>query len=585
MTDHAQTEEQIQTNDAPAGDSDSKSEVPKKRRRRRRGKGGASDEGGGEQQPAAEQQSSDGEGDGGASGGQKPKRRSRGGRKRKKKDSSQAPSADRAPGPAMVDEPTAEEKKAEKKERGGRQANTSDREIFSEKSFDELGLRNSVLKGVHAAGFEQATSIQAQLIPLMLEGKDILGQAKTGSGKTAAFGLPLYHGAQRALEFQSIVLVPTRELAIQITAELEKLGQFTPIRAAAIYGGQAIDAQARKLEEGPEIIVATPGRLMDMVQRRKLHFKNVRVAVLDEVDRMLDIGFRDDIRKILKAMPTERQTIFVSATISDEIESLARSFMTEDAEKIVATSGSLTVSLVEQHYLAVAPWDKRRLLVHLLTHEDPDLSLVFCRTKRTVDNLTKYLRDKKIDAHAIHGDMYQGKRNSVMRRLRGGELSVLVCSDLAARGLDVEGVSHVVNYDLPEDPEVYIHRIGRTARAGRGGVAWALATPEEGKLLTEIEKLANVEIPKMEYPDFKPGPVPDKVREERAAVEKRAEQASKLNRMSTQGPPPKRFAADESKFPGGKVPTKLPPKKLQGKVATARSKRMLGPLLEDEDAS
>jgi len=586
MTDQSQTDDHPQTT-TEAPPEQSTGGDGQKKRRRRRGKGGG---GGGESEAKSDASESAEEQPDSSEESRPKRRRSRGGRGRKKKSSPEHSS----PGPAMVDEPTddeSEERDEEpretprpRKERGGRDADLSNREIFSEKRFDDLGLRNSVLKGVHAVGFEQATSIQAQLIPLMLEGKDILGQAKTGSGKTAAFGLPLFHTAQRALEFQSIVLVPTRELAIQITAELEKLGQFTPIRVAAIYGGQAIGAQISKLEEGPEIIVATPGRLMDMAQRRKLHFKNVRVVVLDEVDRMLDIGFRDDIRKILKTMPLERQTVFVSATISDEIESLGRTFMRKDAEKLVATSGSLTVSLVEQHYLAVAPWDKRRLLVHLLTHEEPDLTLVFCRTKRTVDNLTTYLRDKKVDAHAIHGDMFQGKRNAVMRRLRKGELSVLVCSDLAARGLDVESVSHVVNYDLPEDPEVYVHRIGRTARAGRGGVAWALVTPEEGKLLTEIEKLSNVEIPKMEYPDFQPGPIPNNVQDERAAAEKRAEKASKLNRMTSQTVPTRRVAGDASKFPGGKVPTKMPPKRLGGKVATARSKRLAPPVSEEDDS-
>jgi len=445
-------------------------------------------------------------------------------------------------------------------------------EIFAGQTFADLGLRNSVLKGIEAAGFKNPTKIQSDMIPLMNQGRDVLGQSRTGTGKTAAFGLPLFNLAQRDLPFQSLILAPTRELAMQIAAELSDLGKFTPIRVSAVFGGQHVAAQAKQLDKGPEIIVATPGRLMDMVQRGHIHLNNVRFAILDEVDRMLDIGFRDDIKQILGSIRHPHQTVFVSATISDEIERLARSYM-KDPVKLVTTGGSLTVSLVEQHYITVEPWDKRSLLLHLLTHEEPDLTVVFCRTKRTVDDLTKYLVHKGIDAHAIHGDMYQGKRNSVMRRLRTGELGVLVASDLASRGLDVEGISHVVNYDLPEDPEIYIHRIGRTARAGRGGVAWSLVTPEQGPLLTQIEKLANTHVPEKMYPEFKAGPVPQSIASQRQRDTKWKEQRSG---------PPARLAApvipakvtttvDPAKFPGGIVPTKMPPKRFGGRVKSSRS--------------
>jgi ATP-dependent RNA helicase DeaD len=261
------------------------------------------------------------------------------------------------------------------------------KEIFDQtKTFADLGLRNSVLKGVEALGFKHPTGIQSRLIPIAMTGRDVLGQAKTGTGKTAAFGLPILHMCSKDVPFQALILAPTRELAVQITDEIEEIGQFTPIRAICVYGGQAIHTQARKLEKGAPIVVGTPGRIMDMHQRGLLHFKNIRFAVLDEVDRMLDIGFREDIRRILDLCPRPgpplppgvegvrgRQTIFVSATISPEIERLARKYM-HDPEKIVATTGSLTVSLVEQHHLTVAPWDKRRLLAHLLTHEEPALT-------------------------------------------------------------------------------------------------------------------------------------------------------------------------------------------------------------------
>jgi ATP-dependent RNA helicase DeaD len=472
-------------------------------------------------------------------------------------------------------------------------------DVFSQNTtFADLGLRSSVMKGVDEAGFKYPTAIQAALIPVALKGKDILGQAKTGTGKTAAFGLPLLHMCSRDVPFQAIILAPTRELAIQITEEIEQLGKHTPIRAMTVYGGQAIHTQAKKLEKGAPIIVGTPGRVMDMVQRGHLHFKNIRFAILDEVDRMLDIGFREDIRKILDMCPppgppvlpnadgtaTSRQTIFVSATLSPEIERLARKYM-HDPEKIVTSSGSLTVSLVKQYHLTVQQWDKRRLLAHLLTHEEPDLTLVFCRLKKTVDDLCRYLDEKGIEAHAMHGDMSQGKRNQTMTALKGGHLAVLIASDLASRGIDVEGISHVINYDLPDDPDLYVHRIGRTARAGRGGIAWSLVTPDQGELLTKIEILINAEVPKLEYPDFKPSDRPAHWRDQGARPEgglRREDaggqvappppQEAKMNRVeaSSKLALPSQTQVDTNKFPGGIVPTKLPPKRMFGRMKSSR---------------
>jgi ATP-dependent RNA helicase DeaD len=452
------------------------------------------------------------------------------------------------------------------------------------KTFADLGLRNSVLKGVTESGFTNPTLIQAQLIPRVLFGKDVLGQAKTGTGKTAAFGLPLLHLCNKDAPFQALVLAPTRELAIQITEEINELGKHTPIRAGTIYGGQAIKTQADKLKKGFEIVVGTPGRVMDMVQRGLLHFRNVRFAVLDEVDRMLDIGFREDIRRILEMTPPTRQTVVVSATFTSEIEKLARRYM-RDPEKITTSGDSLTVSRVRQFYLAVNPWDKRRLLVHLLKHEDPAMTIVFCRLKRTVDELAKKLTEKGIAAHAMHGDLSQGKRNSTMEQLRRGNLSVVIASDLASRGIDVEGITHVINYDLPDDPDLYVHRIGRTARAGRDGVAWSLVTPEQGDLLTSIEMLVNAEIPKLEYPDFVASPRPEGWRDAspggrpmggltlaNAPKGPEAPPPEKVNRIaaSSNVALPAKDGADPSKFPGGVIPTKLPPKRMFGKMRTGR---------------
>ena len=446
--------------------------------------------------------------------------------------------------------------------------------IFAEDTtFEDLGLRDGVLKGIEAAGFEHPTTIQAQLIPPVMGGKDVLGQAKTGTGKTAAFGLPLLQLAEPGRRFQALVLAPTRELAIQITAEIEELGRFTPIRAAAVYGGQPIKTQAARLAKGPEIIVGTPGRVMDMVGRGHLSLTELRFAVLDEVDRMFDIGFRDDIRRILSMCSKAKQTVFVSATISPEIERLARQHMT-DPEKIVTSSGSLTVSLVEQHYLTVNSWDKRQLLLHLLTHEEPDLTLVFCRLKRSVDSITRYLERKGVDVHAIHGDLSQGKRNEVMRTLRKGELHVVIASDLAARGIDVEGISHVVNYDLPEDPDLYVHRIGRTARAGRRGVAWSFVTPEEGKLLTQIELLINADIPKLDYPDFKATEQPADWKPDKPSQHYVVEGVNRETKKRWEVDEAPEILGDPSKmaekFPGGIVPSKRPPKRMQGRVRTRR---------------
>jgi len=447
------------------------------------------------------------------------------------------------------------------------------------KTFADLGLRNSVMKGIEACSFKYPTKTQAGLIPAVMEGGDVIGQAKTGTGKTAAFGIPLLCKLERDVPFQALVLAPTRELAIQITGEIEDIGRFTPIRAVTVYGGQGIQAQATKLEKGCQIIVGTPGRIMDMLERGHIHFKNVKHVVLDEVDRMLDIGFRDDIKKILGGIKQDHQTVLVSATISPDIERLARTHMKPEAKKIIVHSGSLTVNMVKQFYLPVNHWDKKRLLLHLLRHEEPALTIVFCRLKRHVDEIAEGLSARGIEARAIHGDMSQSKRNSTMQQLRGGKMTVLVASDLASRGIDVEGITHVINFDLPEDPEVYVHRIGRTARAGRDGVAWSFVTPDQGELLTNIELLINAEVPKLEYPDFEPRETPPDgfraptngrpqggltvVQAPGAAPTPAPPPQQKINRMETGKPvlPVANTAApDPTKFPGGIVPTKLPPK-------------------------
>ena len=433
--------------------------------------------------------------------------------------------------------------------------------------FKDLGLPEPILEALKEKGFEHPTLIQARLIPAALAGRDVLGQARTGTGKTAAFGLPTITLLKKGTAFGGLILVPTRELAIQVTAELREFTKFSKQNIVAVYGGQKIRQQAEKLEKNPEIIVGTPGRVMDMHNRGMLPYNKIQIAVLDEVDRMLDIGFREDIRRILGKIGHKCQTIFVSATISDEIEKLARSYM-RDPEKIVTTGKSLTVQQVAQSYLSVERWDKPKLLIHLLKKEEPGLTLVFCRTKRTVDQVQRKLERAGIDAHAIHGDMLQGKRNRVMRTLREGGLHALVCSDLASRGLDVNGISHVINYDLPEDPEIYIHRVGRTARVGRDGVAWSFVSPDQGDLLTAIEMLANIEIPLMEYPKFEPGPVPADVSAHRE--HEKTKKDTEIRQKSRYAVPETVDPTDERKYPGGIVPKKMPPKRLMGRTRSGR---------------
>ncbi len=426
-----------------------------------------------------------------------------------------------------------------------------------------------MLRGIDEAGFLHPTDIQDKLIPLILEGRDVLGQAKTGTGKTATFGLPLLSMVDPEGGVQAMILAPTRELAAQIVTELDELGKHTKVRSAAIVGGERYQKQISALNDGVQIVVGTPGRVIDLHQKHILNYDTLRHVVLDEVDRMLDIGFRDDIRKILAKVKGDHQTIFVSATISDDIERLARQFMKPDAEKIVTAAKSLTVSQVTQHHIPVNPWDKDRLCAHLLKQLEPALTVIFCRTKRKVDKLTLYLNREKIDAHAIHGDLSQANRNKMIQRLRDNNLEVLVASDLASRGLDVEGITHVINYDLPDDIENYVHRIGRTARAGRSGDAWAFVQPDQGQLLTEIEKLTGVLIDKLEVEGFEAAPRPDNWRDE--------PKGGRYTPDAPKAPPAKsRYESDHNLaqpdpnlFPGGIVP-KGPAKKSLGSKFSRR---------------
>lgn len=400
-------------------------------------------------------------------------------------------------------------------------------------AFAALGVRPSILRALAEAKFVTPSEIQALLIPRALQGVDVLGQARTGTGKTAAFGIPILQRAAKGLATQAIILVPTRELAVQVDSELKRLGQYTPIRSVPVYGGQKIAAQMKFLKHHPEIIIGTPGRVIDLLDRRIIHFDNVRFVVLDEVDRMLDIGFRDDIRNILSRVKGMRgrvpdarenesspapegepgsghQTLFVSATFTEEIEKLARRYMREPVEKLIAPGADEkpTVEQVEQYYFSVQIWDKYRLLKALLIRENPELAIVFCRTKRGAEKIAKRLHADGIECREIHGNLAQNKRDHVMQGFRKGKFDVLIATDLASRGIDVADISHIVNYDVPEDPEVYVHRVGRTARMGKGGKAFTFITREQGEELTKVENLINMVIPQATVEGFEPSPAP-----------------------------------------------------------------------------
>ncbi len=420
--------------------------------------------------------------------------------------------------------------------------------------FADLGIEVRFLKALQKMRFVEPSDIQRKMIPQALAGVDILGQARTGTGKTAAFGLPVLQRLDPAGRLQAICLAPTRELAVQVTAELKRLAEFANLHVAAVYGGQKVATQLHQLGRKPHFVVGTPGRVMDFMGRGKLNIGNVRFVILDEVDRMLDIGFREDIKHILSQVSGPHQTIFVSATIDDEIKRLAKHYMRDPVE-IDVSRDHLTVDEVDQTYVSVERYDKFHLLRMLLKQEESPIVIVFCNTKAGARKLARKLHDAGVDAKEIHGDLVQRKRDQVMDRFRRHQLQVLVATDLAARGLDVSAISHIINYDIPPDPQVYVHRIGRTARMGAMGVAISLVTKEEGKELTNIEKLINREIPPRTITGFVPRPPP-----ERASEPKKPPAFSRLAAPV--------FSSGEAE-----VAAKKPPKTLGSRFRTSRRRR------------
>jgi ATP-dependent RNA helicase DeaD len=361
-------------------------------------------------------------------------------------------------------------------------------------TFKELGLSEPLLEALEDVGYENPSPIQEQAIPEMLKGHDIIGQAQTGSGKTAAFGLPLLETIDPSVnEVQALVLTPTRELCIQVTQAIRAYGAKKGVGVVAVFGGAPIRTQQSQLREGGHVVVGTVGRVMDLMGRASLILHSCRFVVLDEADEMLDLGFLEDVEKILAATPNSRQTALFSATMPPPIKKLADRYL-YDPVHIKVKSPTLTVESVEQFQLDVKQADKPEKLVEVLRAEKPDQAIVFVRTKIRCDQLYRKLRDKGMNVKALHGDMSQGSRDGVMLSFKGGRTPILVATDVAARGLDISTVTHVINYDVPVSPDIYVHRIGRTGRVGRSGRAITFVEAKQARDLEAIEKHTGVAV-------------------------------------------------------------------------------------------
>ena len=361
--------------------------------------------------------------------------------------------------------------------------------------FTELGLTDKMLATLKSIDYEVPSPVQAGVIPIALRGNDVLGQARTGTGKTAAFAIPILERMGEAgggnKTPQAIVLVPTRELAVQVAGEFERLAKAHHCRILAVYGGAPIKSQITKLERGMDVVVGTPGRVIDHLSRGTLDLSDLKVVVLDEADRMLDIGFRPDIEKILRRCPGSRQTLLLSATVAPGVKRLAEKYMIEPT-MLDFSPKSKSVDTIEQHYFTVDGNRKFDLLCKLIDREEPEQTIVFCRTKRGTDKVNERLQRKGyLGVSCIHGDLPQGARDKVMKNFRAGEIKLLVATDVVGRGIDVTGISHIINYDIPQSSDDYVHRVGRTGRMGREGVAFTFVTREEGEELTRIEVLIN----------------------------------------------------------------------------------------------
>ena len=360
----------------------------------------------------------------------------------------------------------------------------------SDVSFEAMELTDEMMKALERAGYESPSPVQAGVIPPALDGQDVMGQAQTGTGKTAAFTIPILEQLAPREEIssvQALVLVPTRELAVQVRNEFEKLAYYMDFKTAAIYGGHSIKKQIEELKRGVQVVVGTPGRVLDHIRRKTLDLRETWCVTLDEADRMLDIGFRPDIERILSSVSRkDRQTLLLSATVPPAIERLAKRYMTEPTV-LDFSKDAVSGDSIEQFYFSVDKVKKFELLQRLIDRENPEQAIIFCRTKRGTDKLAKRLKESFSNVGCIHGDMNQSVRDRVMKKFREERLKILVATDVVGRGIDVTTISHIINFDTPEDCDDYVHRIGRTGRMGKEGVAYTFVSEDDGELLTRIE--------------------------------------------------------------------------------------------------
>jgi ATP-dependent RNA helicase DeaD len=371
--------------------------------------------------------------------------------------------------------------------------------------FHILGLSPAILTAIENAGYRSPTSIQKAFIPRVLSGADVMGQAQTGTGKTAAYLLPFFERWKDSeqLDPTCLIMVPTRELVTQVCDEALRLSPNKDLRVLPIYGGKPMEAQVRGLKRGAHIIVGTPGRLLDHLGRRTLRLEHINYLVLDEADRMFDLGFRDDIRRILRHCPPDRQTLLLSATMPPDILTLAKRHMRKPIIHLQMSPKKVTIDKIRQSYFTVDRHNKFELLLKLIEREQPRQCIIFCERKIGAHRIYERLCDERKRVAAMHGDLQQSQRERIMKAFKEGKIVYLVATDVVGRGIDVMGISHIINFDLPMDPENYVHRIGRTGRMGKDGVAVSFVTPEEGSELTRIEDFINKMIPEERFDDFK----------------------------------------------------------------------------------
>jgi len=402
-----------------------------------------------------------------------------------------------------------------------------ERRFESLTTFQDLKLSEPTLRAIASLGFEEPTPIQEKAIPPALEGRDVIGEAQTGTGKTAAFGIPIVERlSQVAIQPAALILTPTRELCIQVASEIAKIGETRRLSTLPVYGGQSLDRQIRILRRGVDILIGTPGRLLDHLRRGTLKLSGIQIVVIDEADEMLDMGFIDDIEEILSRVPAKRQTLLFSATIPEAIVKLARRHL-EEPVRIAVPREEMTVPLINQVYYEIKTRDRVEALSRILDVHDIEKAIVFCRTKRTADEVAESLKVRGYLAEAIHGDLSQRDRERVMGRFRRGEVEYLVATDVAARGLDISDVTHVVNYEIPQDNESYVHRIGRTGRAGKAGEAITLIAPREFRQLRDIERALHTRIQRRDLPSVR-----DIVEKKREIIKERLAKAIERGRLA-----------------------------------------------------